>query len=69
MKIIEVTVDPEGKTKVETKGFSGSECVDASRALEQALGVQVAERKTGEFYSDAMTGTTQSETKHLKQSG
>ncbi len=37
MKIIEVTVDPQGKTKVETKGFSGSECVDASRALEQAL--------------------------------
>ncbi len=69
MKIIEVTVDPEGKTKVETKGFSGSECVDASRALEQALGVQIAEQKTSEFYSDAMTGTTQSETKYLKQSG
>ena len=69
MKIIEITVDPEGKTKVETKGFSGSECVNASRALEQALGVQVAERKTGEFYSDAMTGTMRSETKHLKQSG
>ncbi len=69
MKIIEITVDTEGKTKVETKGFSGSECVNASRALEQALGVQVTERKTGEFYSDAMTGTNFSETKHLKQSG
>lgn len=67
MKMIEITVNPEGKTKVETKGFSGSECVNASRALEQALGVQVAERKTGDFYSEAMTGMNLSEAKHLKQ--
>ncbi len=51
MKTIEITVDPQGKTTVETKGFAGSECLKASHDLEKALGLRLQERKTTEFYS------------------
>jgi hypothetical protein len=37
-KIIEIIVSPNGETKLETKGFAGASCQDASRFLEQALG-------------------------------
>lgn len=52
MKTIEVTVDPNGQTKVETKGFAGPECRAASRSLEQALGVRSNEHLTPEFYQN-----------------
>ncbi len=60
-KIIEITVGPTGETKVETKGFTGSECRIASQFLEQTLGQRTAEQLTAEFYQ-------QSQTNHLKQS-
>ena len=50
MKTIEVTVDPKGKTRVETKGFTGAECREAGRFVEQALGARAAEALTAEFY-------------------
>lgn len=50
MRTIEVTVDRQGNTKVETRGFIGSSCRDASRDLERALGVASDERPTAEFY-------------------
>jgi hypothetical protein len=49
-KIIRVIVDPKGETKIETKGFTGSECRDASKFLEQALGQPTAESLTAEYY-------------------
>lgn len=51
MKIIEITVTPNGKTTVETKGFAGAECQQASRLIEQALGQRSNEKLTDEFYS------------------
>jgi hypothetical protein len=50
MKIIDVTISPKGEVKVETKGFTGAECQEASRFIEEALGVRVSEAKTAEFY-------------------
>ena len=50
-RIIEVIISPNGETKIETKGFSGSSCQAASQSLEQALGIRQAERLTAEFYS------------------
>jgi hypothetical protein len=38
LKTIEITVDPKGQSQVETKGFTGGECREASRFVEQALG-------------------------------
>jgi hypothetical protein len=51
-KIIRVIVSPRGETKVQTKGFSGSECREASRFIEQALGQPVSEQLTAEFYQE-----------------
>ena len=50
-KIIEITVSPKGETAIQTKGFSGGECRDASRDLEAALGLRVSERLTTEFHT------------------
>jgi len=52
-RVIEVVVSPRGETTVQTKGYAGSDCLQASKFLEQALGVAAAERKTGEFYLTA----------------
>ena len=49
-RIIEVLVSPTGATTVQTKGYAGADCLQASKFLEQALGVPTAERKTAEFY-------------------
>jgi hypothetical protein len=50
VKIIEITVGPTGATRVETRGFTGGECREASRFVEQALGARTAETLTAEFY-------------------
>ncbi len=55
-RIIEIIVSPSGQTKIETKGFAGSSCRDASPFLEEALGVKTAERPTAEFYSQPAEG-------------
>ena len=50
-RVIEVTVSPQGETTIQTKGYAGGDCLQASQFLEQALGVVAAERKTAEFYA------------------
>jgi len=47
---IEILVTPEGKTSVQTLGFTGSSCRDAGRFLEKALGRAVGEKLTAEFH-------------------
>jgi hypothetical protein len=56
MKTIEITVSPKGETTVETKGFSGSGCRQASQFIEEALGRRTAEQLTAEFYQAHQTG-------------
>jgi len=51
MKRVEITVSPKGETIVKTKGFTGSECVNASKFIELALGKSSSQIKTAEFYS------------------
>ena len=50
---IEVTVSPKGETRIETKGFAGGSCRDASKVLEAALGVRESEQLTSEFHATA----------------
>ena len=49
-RTIEITVDPRGKSTVQTKGFAGDACREASRFVEQALGSRTAEALTAEFH-------------------
>ena len=55
MKTIEIIVGPTGETTVQTKGFAGSSCQDASRFIEQALGKTVGEKLTAEFHQTAQS--------------
>ena len=63
MKTIEVIISPKGETKIETKGFAGSSCQQASQFLEQALGTKVSESPTTEFYQ------TQPQSQTIQQGG
>jgi hypothetical protein len=62
VKTIEITVSPTGESKVQTRGFAGGECREASRFIEQALGRRTAETLTAEFYQG------QQNAQELKQS-
>ena len=50
MKTIEIIVTADGRTSVQTLGFSGPSCRDASRFIEEALGQRIAENRTAEFF-------------------
>ena len=52
-KTIEITVSPTGQSSVQTKGFVGGECREASRFIEEALGQRVSESLTAEFHQAA----------------
>ena len=54
-RIIEVIVSPQGEATVQTKGYVGSDCLQASKFLEQALGIIAADRKTAEFFDAVKT--------------
>jgi len=55
MKTIEITVSPKGETTVQTKGFAGTSCRDASKSVEEALGQRTGETLTGEFHQRTHT--------------
>ena len=50
MKTIHVTIDTEGKIEVETTGFRGADCEQASAFLERALGKVDGKVHKPEFY-------------------
>ena len=58
-KTIEIIVSPKGETKLETKGFAGVECQQASRLVEQALGATAGEQLTAEFHSSQVVSQTE----------
>lgn len=47
-KTITVTIE-DGKSLIETKGFSGKACKDATADLEKAMGIKTSDRNTPEF--------------------
>lgn len=47
---IEVTVTPSGAITLEAEGYTGSSCEEATRFLEEALGLPGARTRKGEFY-------------------
>jgi hypothetical protein len=61
-KVIEIVVNPRGEATVLTRGFTGPECREASRFVEDALGARTSERTTAEFYQgqEARTDLRQS---------
>ena len=64
MKTIEITVTPEGSASVETRGYSGRSCQDASRFIESALGHQTGEQLTSAYYETSNRTTQNIEEEH-----
>jgi hypothetical protein len=50
LRTIEINVDRQGRTKVETKGFTGVSCREASRFVQEALGQKTADHLTPEYF-------------------
>ncbi len=59
MKTIQIIISPEGKAVLETHGFQGTQCQEASRFLEQALGSTSSETLTSPFYQNTATSQQQ----------
>ena len=55
---IEIIISPDGKTTVQTRGFAGPSCREASRFVEEALGQRTGERLTAEFHQSQTAGET-----------
>lgn len=49
-RVIEVKVSPTGNVTVQTKGYAGSDCLQASKFLQDTLGMSVNEIMLTEFY-------------------
>jgi hypothetical protein len=59
VKTIEVIVSRDGCSRVETRGFTGSSCKEASQFVEQALGLKQTEQLTADFYRTEVSQTQQ----------
>lgn len=56
MPDIKIEIMPDGQVKLEVEGAKGSECMDLTRFLEEALGEVTARELTSDYYE-----TTQAE--------
>lgn len=50
MKQIQLLISPNGEVRLETQGFSGPACQEASRFLQQVLGQTLSEQLTSEYH-------------------
>ena len=57
-RTIEIIVAPNGQSQVQTKGFTGSSCRQASGFIEQAIGQRTSEQLTAEFYQQVLQPQT-----------
>ena len=55
MKQIIVLIDPDGNTEIEVEGMAGSGCKEATKALEEALGVVTKTTNKTNFYRQEVT--------------
>ena len=62
-RTIEIIVGIDGQLSLQTRGFRGPSCRDASRFIEQALGQRLAEQATPEFHR------AQAQEQRVQQSG
>lgn len=56
-KKIIITVSPAGETTVQTHGYTGPACKDASRFIEEAIGEKTAEQLTPDYHRTDTTAT------------
>ncbi|HZU97570.1 MAG TPA: DUF2997 domain-containing protein [Planctomycetota bacterium] len=47
---LEFSIDDDGKISIKVVGAEGSECLELTKAIEEALGVVTDRKKTSDFY-------------------
>ncbi len=47
---IDILISPTGETTIQTQGFVGAACQQATKSLEAALGLKQSETLTAEFH-------------------
>lgn len=52
MTKINITITPNGEIKIHIEGIKGRECLDFSKAFEEALGKVVDRKFTSEYYQE-----------------
>jgi len=52
-KSIKITIDKDGNISVETSGFTGDACNQATAGFEALLGGEIDKQFTEEFFQDA----------------
>ena len=57
MKTIEIIISPAGEARLQTRGFTGSTCQEASKIIQSALGAMESDQKTAEFHTTCGTVT------------
>ena len=58
-RTIEVTVSPSGAITIEAEGYTGGTCEEATRFLEEALGLPDKRTRKAEFYRRKTRTTNQ----------
>lgn len=59
IRTIEIIVTSNGQSRIETRGFIGSDCRLASDYMEHALGQRTCEQLTTEFHQSTDTQNSQ----------
>ncbi len=52
MHKLKIKIGKGGKTEIKVEGFSGSGCNALTKAIEQALGTTVDDKKTTDYYKN-----------------
>jgi len=55
MTQVVVIIDPDGNATIEVQGMTGSACTDATKALEEALGVVTKTTNKIDYYRQEVT--------------
>ena len=59
MKTVTIDITPDGSTTVETAGYKGASCKEATSAIEKALGKTVTDTKKPEYLQTAKAKASQ----------
>lgn len=63
IKEIIVTVDTHGQVTIAPKGYKGKSCLEATKQIEEALGIAGKRNHTAEFHQTEVKNTQQQRSK------
>ena len=64
---VDVFIDADGEVRVEVRGMKGGACLDATAALETALGSEVVSRELTPEARTAAAAEAEAEQRHVRE--